>query len=250
MFYGPNPQSGYLPPVAAGRGGAPYPPQAGLMMPQAQAGGRPGGFPTAFAPQQGGRGGPTAGQQIPPGVYGMPGQANIPGTPLQLTPGVFSGPNGAAYAAAMAQAHAATAAAAAAASGRGARGPAVGMQAIPPSMLGLQAMRGGAAVAGFPHSAGRGNMSVRSQVGGFMAQGGRGQMPAQMPQQRAFPAGLPGDDNVGGSNPQGLLSNTPQAQKQLIGEILYPKIYAQQPELAGKITGMLLEMDNSELMSL
>ncbi|CAG11304.1 unnamed protein product, partial [Tetraodon nigroviridis] len=37
-------------------------------------------------------------------------------------------------------------------------------------------------------------------------------------------------------------------QKQLLGERLYPLISALHPNLAGKITGMLLEIDNSELL--
>lgn len=37
-------------------------------------------------------------------------------------------------------------------------------------------------------------------------------------------------------------------QKQLLGERLYPLILALHPNLAGKITGMLLEIDNSELL--
>jgi len=49
---------------------------------------------------------------------------------------------------------------------------------------------------------------------------------------------------------QALTSAPPQQQKQMLGEALYPKIQAQQPELAGKITGMLLEMDNVELIGL
>lgn len=47
-----------------------------------------------------------------------------------------------------------------------------------------------------------------------------------------------------------LARANPQEQKQMLGEAIYPLIFATQPELAGKITGMLLEMDNSELLHL
>lgn len=50
--------------------------------------------------------------------------------------------------------------------------------------------------------------------------------------------------------PDFLANLDPQRQKNAIGERLYPLIYSTQSNLAGKITGMLLEMDNGELLHL
>ncbi|XP_002733794.1 polyadenylate-binding protein 1-like [Saccoglossus kowalevskii] len=45
-----------------------------------------------------------------------------------------------------------------------------------------------------------------------------------------------------------LAAAPPQEQKQMLGERLFPLIQLTHGELAGKITGMLLEIDNSELL--
>ncbi|KAF8636487.1 hypothetical protein AX17_003302 [Amanita inopinata Kibby_2008] len=47
-----------------------------------------------------------------------------------------------------------------------------------------------------------------------------------------------------------LAAASPMEQKQMLGEVIYMNIVSTQPELAGKITGMLLEMDNNELLHL
>ncbi len=45
----------------------------------------------------------------------------------------------------------------------------------------------------------------------------------------------------------GLARFTPTIRKNMIGERLYRLIHPSQPELAGKLTGMLLDLDNADL---
>merc|ERR1712226_1475883 len=75
-----------------------------------------------------------------------------------------------------------------------------------------------------------------------MAMGG----PQPVPQQQPQPAVL-----IQGQEPltaSMLAAAPPQEQKQMLGERLFPLIQGMYPDLAGKITGMLLEIDNSELV--
>lgn len=230
MFFGPGatPPS-FMPAAAAGRGAIPYPPQPGMPMPGAQAG-RPGQFPAGFPPQQGGRGGP--GQQMPPNMYGIPNQ---------FPPGAYGAQNPQ-FIAAMQQAQAA-ALGATGRGGPGGRGPMQGMQGMPPNMAAL----GGPVMPGFPQNArqqGGGMRGGPNQVRGYPPNP-RGGMPPQMGPQLTQ-SNL---DGMGAIQSQ-LLNVPPPQRKQLLGEALFPKIQALQPELAGKITGMLLEMDDSELLNL
>ncbi|XP_066558158.1 polyadenylate-binding protein 1-like isoform X2 [Amia ocellicauda] len=73
-------------------------------------------------------------------------------------------------------------------------------------------------------------------------------LPGQIPvQQQVMESAV----HVRGQEPltASMLASAPMMeQKQLLGERLYPLIQAMHPALAGKITGMLLEIDNSELL--
>merc|ERR1719311_328095 len=55
---------------------------------------------------------------------------------------------------------------------------------------------------------------------------------------------------AGGVDASSLANAPPGMQKQMLGEKIFPLIARLQPEMAGKITGMMLEMDNSELLIL
>ncbi|KAI4193188.1 MAG: hypothetical protein LQ348_002935 [Seirophora lacunosa] len=237
MFFGPGQQPGVMPPNAAGRGAMPYGAQAGMMLPAMQAGGRAGSFPSMQS-QQGGRGGA---QQMPPNAYGLPGQ--MPFGTMAQGPGGFPGMG---YPQALAQVSAQFGRGGQ--SGRGQMQGMPGMQAMPQQMMGLPSMRGRDNNRGqFGGPATRGGagvaMGMPGQMSGFPQQG-RGPMVGTMGQS----AGMPGDTPSLGA--EGIMAAPVQQQKQLLGEALYPKIRTLEPELAGKITGMLLEMDNGELYSL
>merc|ERR1712070_1093418 len=76
-------------------------------------------------------------------------------------------------------------------------------------------------------------------------------MPMRPPmQQGAGPAAAQAPAQGQPFNASTLAAAPPAVQKQMIGEKLYPAIAKIQPDMAGKITGMMLEMDNSELLML
>lgn len=60
-------------------------------------------------------------------------------------------------------------------------------------------------------------------------------------------AGMPDQEPL---TPERLANANPREQKQLLGDRLYPLVSRMHAQLAGKITGMLLELDNAELLHL
>eukprot|EP00941_MAST-03F_sp_MAST-3F-sp1_P004022 g4022.t1 len=106
---------------------------------------------------------------------------------------------------------------------------------------------------------------------GMMQQGGRGgrggmrrgprnqrpqRFPNRMPQMPMMqppmvPPQQQQQQDVGTLTPAALANASPSDQKNMIGERLYPLVHAEQPDLAGKVTGMLLDgMETAELLQL
>jgi len=109
--------------------------------------------------------------------------------------------------------------------------------------------RGAAAAAAAAAAAGRG-LGGGPGGRGPMGPGGRGPLvPGRGAPRGAPSAVVPGQDGSALTTAM-LAAAPPEAQKQMLGERLFPLVAARQPELAGKVTGMLLEMDNGELLLL
>jgi polyadenylate-binding protein len=107
-----------------------------------------------------------------------------------------------------------------------------------------------APAAGAPAPAGRGAAAPQQSAAYKLNPQTRnaGAPPTSAPAQPAAPA--PAATGVPSITAEQLAAASPMEQKQMLGEVIYMRIVQTQPELAGKITGMLLEMDNNELLHL
>lgn len=121
-----------------------------------------------------------------------------------------------------------------------------GQRQIAGGMVAAQMAGGQKGAGGFQYTP-----AVRNMPGGMMyPQGGVQaaqiqQIQAQQAAQQQQNTTIPGSDQL----TTGMLASAnPQEQKQMLGERIFPLIQRHYPDLAGKITGMLLEMDNSELL--
>jgi len=220
----------------------------GGMMPSMYGGGPQGGFQGGMNPAMGmmGKGGPQMMGMMPP-MMGMMPQAAMCGPRGQMGPrGPMMGMPGM--------------------GGMGGMGGMPGMNPQMMSMMGkggpgmMPCGKGGPGMMGMPGMAGpmgaMGPMGMMKspaqmmQMGGVRpgGPGGPGQ-PLPQPQQQQPPAAAVPAAR-GPLNAAALAAAPPSVQKQMIGEKIFIAISKIQPELAGKITGMMLEMDNSELLIL
>jgi len=129
--------------------------------------------------------------------------------------------------------------------GKGMPGMMGGMpgKGMPAGMMGQMPGKGmNPAMMGMP----AGMMGQMPGKGMNPAMQGQQRPPQQMPPQGAAAPGGAAQPLTGSA----LAAAPPGMQKQMLGEKLFPLVAKYQPELAGKVTGMMLEMDNSELLML
>ncbi|KAK0522835.1 Protein phosphatase PP2A regulatory subunit B [Tilletia horrida] len=246
MFYPPPPPPGAagFPGQPGGMPGVPRPRYAPAgMMAQGMPMGGPYGqpqFPGQMLPQQqqqqqqqqqgggfrGGAGGP-GGAAGGPGGAGGRGGAGGAGAGGAPRGGPMSGAGGASPAA-------------------GVRGPAGVNGGRPGGLPGQPPLGAGQAggVRGGPMAGGPGGRGGPLPGGGARGPGGvAGQAgPGQGQQQQAPQPPM--------LNAAALANASPEDQKQMLGEAIYPKIAESRPEQAGKLTGMILELPVSELLHL
>jgi len=141
-----------------------------------------------------------------------------------------------------------------------------GQVQVPGQVPGRGPMQPGAQITMVPFANPRGGHTARGGRGGAAAAGGRPQRnPQGQPQPKvagqynnARPA--PAQEEVAAEAPRAnskeellsLLTKTTDItqKKNILGEQLYPLVFTINKELAGKITGMILEMDVDELLNL
>jgi polyadenylate-binding protein len=137
-------------------------------------------------------------------------------------------------------------------------GPMVGMRAPPMNYMMVPAQgRGRGGRGGYGGRGRKGSQNFKYTNNARNRQQQQQQAPQQVPVQQQQPVPVPAQQapvqkapEEGALTAQALAAAPEEKQKEMLGHKLFPLISQRQPELAGKITGMLLEMDNGELLNL